>query len=96
MANFWHLRTCRSSLEYFIVDFKQYYSSETSGGHFKRSVIIYVSDSDKPSGEGTGFRCLPGYWKCSSLNICIKNTWTCDGYNDCHDKSDESDMLCSE
>lgn len=57
---------------------------------------ILVSDTETPSGEGAGFRCLPGYWKCSSQNICIKNTWTCDGYNDCHDKSDESDVLCSE
>jgi len=40
--------------------------------------------------------CPRGQSKCPTSNRCIRDSWFCDGDNDCADFSDESSALCSQ
>lgn len=50
------------------------------------------SDKRNPS---KGSSCGAGFFKCEIDNLCIKESWTCDGFKDCRNGSDEADILCS-
>ena len=57
----------------------------------KNLFLKVISATDKLSGCGKGF------FQCSSsLHHCIPKRYTCDGYNDCPDSSDETTELCGD
>ena len=33
-------------------------------------------------------------WTCKDNEECMQDSWVCDGYNDCDDRSDEDEELC--
>lgn len=52
---------------------------------------IYVDDSVCPITW-----CPSGQTKCPRSNNCIRDSWFCDGDNDCGDNSDENSAMCRE
>ena len=39
-------------------------------------------------------RCAVGYWKCPTVDLCVREEWLCDGDDDCGDGSDENPAFC--
>lgn len=55
----------------------------------------YLANNGKDCIQDTGKRCQADQFTCLNGN-CILARWKCDGYNDCHDNSDELERVCGE
>uniref|UniRef100_A0A3B4FXS2 Low-density lipoprotein receptor-related protein 2 n=1 Tax=Pundamilia nyererei TaxID=303518 RepID=A0A3B4FXS2_9CICH len=53
----------------------------------------YLANNGKDCIQDTGKRCQADQFTCLNGN-CILARWKCDGYNDCHDNSDELERVC--
>uniref|UniRef100_A0AAX7TL23 EGF-like domain-containing protein n=1 Tax=Astatotilapia calliptera TaxID=8154 RepID=A0AAX7TL23_ASTCA len=54
----------------------------------------YLANNGKDCIQDTGKRCQADQFTCLNGN-CILARWKCDGYNDCHDNSDELERVCA-